>query len=342
MTQTDTQTETLSDGGSPSRSGSARHRLVGVLLDYGVLGFLVALMIALTVLSPTFFTSRNLSNLTGQWAPVGIMAIAATMVIIAGGFDLSMGATFVFTSVVAAWVGTEHSTVVAYAAALGLGMGIGLVNGIIIRFGGINPFVATLGTSFIVTGVGFAATDAQPFYIYDGSFSWLGSERSFGIPHAGILLIVLLVVSGLVLAGTVYGRSLYAIGGNEEAARLAGLRVQSITVSTYVLSGAAAAVAGIVAASQLGAAQMTTDIAVLFDVITVVIIGGTSLAGGSGAIWRTAVGLGILAALGNGFNQLNLGSYTQDIITGLIVLGALGVDRLLQQYRSGAIGKVTA
>lgn len=338
-------TETLSEDGTSGQvtpGGGRRRRLFGALLDYGVVGVLAALLIALTVLSPTFLTGRNLSNLTGQWAPVGIMAIAATMVIIAGGFDLSMGATFAFTSVVAAWVGTNHSTLVAYGAALALGIGIGLLNGAIIRFGGINPFVATLGTSFIVTGVGFATTDAQPFYIYDGSFSWLGSGRTLGLPHAGILLIVLLVVSGLVLAGTVYGRSLYAIGGNEEASRLAGLKVQRMTVSTYVLSGAAAAFAGIVSASQLGAAQMTTDIAILFDVITVVIIGGTSLAGGAGAIWRTAVGLAILASLGNGFNQLNLGSYVQDIITGLIVLAALGMDRLLQQYRSGAIGKVTA
>lgn len=326
---------------APSDRRRGGRRLVGALLDYGVVGVLAALMIALSVLSPTFLTGPNLSNLTGQWAPVGIMAIAATMVIIAGGFDLSVGATFAFTAVITAWVGTTHSTLVAYGAAVAVGMGIGLLNGVIIRFGGINPFVATLGTSFIVTGVGFAVTDAQPYYIYDGSFAWLGSERTFGIPHAGLLLIVLLVVSGLVLAGTVFGRSLYAIGGNEEASRLAGLKVQSITVATYVISGAAAALAGIVSASQLGAAQMTTDIAILFDVITVVIIGGTSLAGGAGAIWRTAVGLAILAALGNGFNQLNLGAYVQDIITGLIVLAALGMDRLLQQYRSGSIGKVT-
>lgn len=330
-------------GGTVTRSRRVDpRRWFGVALDYGVVGVLAALLVMLTVLSPTFLTFRNLSNLTGQWAPVGIMAIAATMVIIAGGFDLSMGATFAFTSVVAAWAGTVSNTLYAYLAAVAIGVVIGLLNGIIIRFGGINPFVATLGTSFIVTGVGFAVTDAQPFYIYDGSFSWLGSQRSLGLPNSGILLIVLLVVSGLVLAGTVFGRSLYAVGGNEEAARLAGVKVQRAAVSTYVLSGAAAALAGIVSASQLGAAQMTTDISILFDVITVVIIGGTSLAGGAGAIWRTAVGLAILASLGNGFNQLNLGSYVQDIITGLIVLAALGMDRLLVQYRSGSLGRGTS
>ncbi|GGO60706.1 ribose ABC transporter permease [Nonomuraea cavernae] len=303
------------------------------LLDHAVVALLVLIVLALAVLSPSFFTGANLANLTGQWAAVGVLAIAATYLIIAGGFDLSMGATFAFCAVVAAGVGTQYGTIPAYGAAIAVGCVVGLVNGLIVRLGGINPFVATLGTSFIITGIGFAITNAQPFYIYDGSFQWLGSGRLWTIPYSGVLLLALLVIAGLVLSKTVFGRSLYAIGGNEEASRLAGLRVDRTLITTYMISGLAAAVAGIISASQLGAGQMTTDISILFDALTVVIIGGTSLSGGVGAIWRTGIGLAILACLGNGFTQLNLSSHLQDIITGLIVLAALGLDRLLTTYR---------
>lgn len=318
---------------SATRGAVTGVRVTTWLLEHAVVVLLAAIVLALAVLSPSFFTSANLSNITGQWAAVGVLAIAATYLIISGGFDLSMGATFAMCAVVAAGVGSEHGALAAYGAALLVGAVIGLVNGLIVRAGGINPFVATLGTSFIITGIGFAVTDAQPFYIYDGSFQWLGSQRTLGLPHSGILLLVLLVISGLVLAKTVFGRSLYAIGGNEEASRLAGLRVNRTLITAYVISGVAAGAAGVISASQLGAGQMTTDISILFDALTVVIIGGTSLAGGVGAIWRTATGLAILACLGNGFTQLNLSSYLQDIITGVIVLAALGLDRLLTSTR---------
>jgi ribose transport system permease protein len=308
-------------------------RLVGLSLNYAVLLLLLVVVVALAVVSPNFFSAANLSNLPGQWAPVGVLAIAATMVIIAGGFDMSLGATFAFAAVVAAGVGTIAPPGVAYLAALGVGAVVGVLNGLIVQYGGINPFVATLGTSFIVTGIGFTVTNAQPFYIYGTAFAFLGSGRTLGIPNSGWVLILLLVLAGLVMWKTVFGRSLYAIGGNKEAARLAGIRVGPITMTTYILSGLAAGVAGILSASTLGSGQMTSDISVLFNAITVVLIGGTSLAGGSGAIWRTAIGLAILACLGNGFNQLNLSSYLQSIITGVIVLAALGLDRVLVRGR---------
>lgn len=320
-------------GGSLTLAGS-RFRLAGrYSLDYAVVFLLVAVVIALAVLSPAFFRERNLSNITGQWAEVGLLAIAATFVIIAGGFDISMGATYAFCTVVTAGVGTHHSAGIAYLAALGVGLVVGLTNGLIIQLGGINPFVATLGTSFIITGVGFAVTDAKPFYIYDDRFALLGTGRSVGLPNSGILLIACFVVFGMILSRTVYGRSLYAVGGNTEAARLAGIKVNGVMIAAYAFSGLSAGAAGLLSASRIGAGQMTTDITILFDAITVVIIGGTSLAGGVGALWRTAVGLAILACLGNGFNQLNLSPYLQDIIIGGIVLLALGLDRVLTQFR---------
>lgn len=329
---------TPSTAGAGSLTGLGR-KAVDLVVNYAVVVLLVVVVIGLTVVSPGFFTPLNLTNLTGQWAPIGVLAIGMTILIVAGGFDMSMGATYAFCAVTAAGVATQAPFWVAYLAAMGVGVVVGIVNGLIVHLGGITPFVATLGTSFIVTGVGFAVTDAQPFYLMDNSFSFLGTQKTLGVPNSGWVLIILLVASGLVLWKSVFGRSVYAVGGNLEAARLAGLKVGRVVIGSYVIAGLCAGVGGLLSASQLGAGQMTTDISVLFNAVTIVLIGGTSLAGGAGAIWRTAVGLAILACLGNGFNQLNLSSYVQDIITGVIVLAALGLDRmLLRARRSGGVG----
>jgi ribose transport system permease protein len=318
---------------TPAPAAPLHSRVIAALCNYAVVLLLAIVVVALAVASPSFFGFTNLTNLTGQWAAVGVLATVATIVIISGGFDMSLGATYAFCMVTAAGVAIHHSAVVAYLAALGVGLAVGLVNGVVVQGIGLNPFVATLGTSFIVTGVGFAVTDAKPYYLYSGKFDYIGTNQTYWIPNAGWVLILLMLAAGLLLWRTVYGRSVYAVGGNKEAARLAGINVGRIVVSTYVLSGLGAAVAGCLTASRLGAGQMTTDISILFSAITVVLIGGTSLAGGSGAMWRTAVGLAILACLGNGFNQLDLSTYLQNIITGCIVLLALSLDRVLLRTR---------
>ena len=187
----------------------------------------------------------------------------------------------------------------------------------------VNPFIATLGSSLVISGLTLVLTGNRAMVVDFAPFQELGSGRFLGIPYSGMLLIALMVAAGCILAFTPFGQSIYAVGGNREASRLAGIRTSGIVGSTYAISGLCAGIAGVVTASQLSSAQPNLDPNLVFNVLTVVIVGGTSLVGGKGAIWRTAVGVGILATLQNGFNLLDIDAYYQNIIKGIIIIAAL-------------------
>jgi ribose transport system permease protein len=275
--------------------------------------------------SSAFLTWDNLTNLSGQWAAAGIVAVGMTYVIIAGGLDLSIGASFSFCAVTAAQVAQSAAPEVAFLAAIGVGLAIGVVNGAVVTIAKVNPLIATLGSGLILTGLALVWTENAPIAVSDERFGLL-AETVGGVPYAGVLLILFLVVGGVVLAKTAYGQWVYAVGGNAEAARLTGIRTNLIAGSTYAFTGLCAGVAGVIAASQLGAAQADFDPELLFDVITIVVLGGTSLTGGFGAMWRTAVGIAIIATLTNGFNLLDFDPNSQDIFKGGILIGALALD----------------
>ena len=293
---------------------------------YGIVLALALLIIIVTAIEPSFMAYNNLMNILSQWAPAGLMAIGMTYVIITGGFDLSIGAVYTVSAVVAAGIGREYPAILAFVVGIAVAVSIGFLNGLLINFGRINPFIATLGTSFAIVGLTLLITNNVAFIVNRADFSILGAQRWSGIPYSGMLLIAGLVIGGLVLSRTVYGQKIYAVGGNAEASRLSGIRVQWMSVSAYTLSGFCAGLAGIISASQLSSAQPTQNSTIVFDVITVVVVGGTSLAGGYGAVWRTAVGLGILATLQNGFNLLNINPNYQSIVKGAIIVGALALD----------------
>jgi ribose transport system permease protein len=275
-------------------------------------------------------------NILGQWAPVAIMGIGMTYVVLTGGFDLSVGATYALAAVVAAAVGQTQSPFVAFSAAILAGAAVGVLNGAVVTGLKVNPFIATLGTSLIVAGVTLVITSNRAFIVDFAPFAALGRERFLGVPYSGLLVIALMVIAGLVLAYTSYGQQVYAVGGNAEASRLSGIRTNAVVSSTYVIAGVTAGIAGVVTASRLSSAQASLAGNIVFDVLTVVIVGGTLLGGGTGAIWRTAVGVGILATLQNGFNLLDIDAYYQDIIKGVIIILALAtVDwrRVLARMR---------
>jgi ribose transport system permease protein len=264
-------------------------------------------------------------NLFSQWAPAGIMAVAMTFVILTGGFDLSIANGFSLCAVTAAAVGRTHDPAVAFLAALAVGLAVGLVNGVLVAGGGINPFIATIGVGFILGGIALVATHNAAYIVSDPGFATLGSGRWHGFPYSGMLLIACLLAGGVVLARTVYGQSVYAVGGNAEASRLSGIRVRTTIASTYVLSGLSMGLAGIIVASQLSSAQANINPDIVFDVITIVVLGGTSLAGGVGSMWRTAAGLGIIATISNAFSLADVDPAYQDIVKGAIIIGALGL-----------------
>lgn len=297
-----------------------------VLRTYGIVLSFVILVSAVGLWSPSYATQTNLFNLLSQWAPAGIIAVAMTFVILTGGLDLSIAAGFSLCAVTAAGVGLHADPPIAFLAALVVGLAIGLGNGLLVAGLGINPFITTVGTGFILSGITLVVTGNVAYVVANPAFGTLGAGRWHGFPYSGMVLLLCLLIGGVVLAKTVYGQSIYAVGGNLEASRLSGIRVRTTIASAYVLSGLSMGIAGILTASQLNSAQANIDPDIVFNVITIVVVGGTSLAGGFGSMWRTAVGLGIVATISNAFSLANVNPYYQNIVKGCIIVGALALD----------------
>lgn len=303
-----------------------RAGLSQVLFRYGMVVLLGVMIIVTTILDSHFLTSANLLNLVRQWAPQGLMAIGATYVIITGGFDLSVGGIYAMGAVLAAAV-TNHATVgIAMLAVIFAGAGVGLLNGFLITVLDVNPFVATLGVGFVVTGAVEVASNAFPVMVSKTSFSTLGAGNWGAFPIPGVLLVIGLILGGLGLSRTIYGRYVYAVGGSEEASRLSGIRTRLVRTGAYVMSGALAGFAGMIIASRLMEGQADIGQNIELDVITIVVVGGTALTGGEGAMWRTAVGIAILAVIGNAFDQLQVSTFYQEIIKGAIIVAAIAID----------------
>ena len=303
-----------------------RQMLVRLLLRNIMVVVLIVLLIISQILYPRFFHIDNIYNILSQNAPVGIIAVGMTFVMIAGGFDLSVGALYALGAVFYATQAQNHPLFLAAALTIILGMAAGLSTGLVVTRLKVNPFVATLGMSSVLGGAAFLYSNSMPIMVHDPQFNFLGGGRWLGVPVSVYLLVTVFVVGGYVLAKTVYGRSLYAVGGNFEAARLAGIRVDLLRTSTYVLVGALSVVGGMIMASRLTMGQANIGANIALDAIAITVIGGTSLFGGTGAVWRTAVGLIILATLTNLFDSLALDSNIQSVVKGLIIIGAVSLD----------------
>jgi ribose transport system permease protein len=313
----------------------ARHHGVKLLRTYGIVISLVVLVAGASIGTSKFLTLANLLSVTGQWAPEGVMAVGLTFVILTGGFDLSIAAVYTLCAVAAAAIGVHHDPALAFAAAIAAGIAVGAVNGLVIARANLNPFITTLGASFVVTGITLLGT-SQNYVVQNPGFGELGSGSFLGIPYLAYILIGALVIGGFVLRQTKYGQAIYAVGGNIEASRLSGIPVRRIVASTYVISGLCAAIGGVLSASQVSSATASTDPAVLFDVVTVVVVGGTSLSGGFGGMWRTAVGIGIVATMSNAFNLLGVDPNYQYIVKGFIIVGALALDAYARKLSGAA------
>lgn len=323
---------------APSDAATTGARLSGrlsatgsLLLRNGMVGFLVVLVVAIAIVDPTFVSSGNLLNLGLQWAPVGIMAIGMTFVVIGGGFDLSVGGTYAMSAVLYTTFsnGAVFSPSVALLACIGLGIVIGLLNGALITRLGVNPFVATLGTGYVIRGLALVFTAGTPIALAtQRGFDAIGNERLGGLPIPVWLLLGLFVIGAVVLSRTAYGTRVLAVGGSEEASRLSGLRTRSIRTSTYVLSGACAAIGGVIIAARLSTGEASVGTGIELQVITVVLAGGIALSGGEGRMWRAAVGLLILATIGNAFDLLQVSTFWQSVVTGVILVVAVALDHL--------------
>jgi len=293
---------------------------------YGIVFALVALIVAVQLQSSTFLTTSNLFNLGEQWAPVAVMAIGMTFVLIGGGFDLSVGATFAFSATLTASLLESHSTGYSVALALGLGLLVGLVNGLLVTRVNINPLIATLGMAQVVRGLGLVYSTGGTYSVDNSFIDRLGSGSLGEVPVSFLVMALLGVALAVVLARSGFGRSVYAVGGNVEASYLAGIRVDRVRILTYMISGGCAALAGLMFLGRVGSAQASAGTGIELQVIAAVLIGGVSIAGGEGAVWRAAVGVSVLAVLQNFFNQANVDSFWQSVVQGAIILLAVGLD----------------
>ena len=329
----------MTAGGRPIPGRTARHDSAAAIRRYGVIVVLLALLAILGVASPTFFRVTNFTNILAQWAPVGIMAVGTTYVIMAGGFDLSVAAGFAFCAVVAAALGqAEIEPSLAFLASIVVGVAIGSANAALVVGLRINPFVATLASGFVLSSLPFVIVDS-PFIEVDApGFDVLGTGMWLGIPYTGLILIGFLALSGMILAKTQYGHLLYAVGGDAEVSRLFGIPVHRVVASTYIFSGFCVGTAAALATSQLSYSASDQDPALVFDVIVAVVVGGTSLAGGIGSMWQTAVGLAILAIVQNGLNLLDINTFYQYIIKGCLIIGAVSLDAWVGIFSESRLG----
>ena len=266
------------------RRGLAQRFRLESTLTYGIVWVTVIAVFVASRVSDSFLSTTNLQNVLVQNAPLALVALGMTFVMIAGGFDLSSGALVGACSVVAASLANSHSATFAVVATISVGTLAGLINGLLVTVVHINGFVATLAPGSIFTGLAFLYVGSTTIFIDNESFNSIGLSSFLGIQTVVYIVVGLYIVGGLLLAKTVFGRTLYAVGGNAVSARLAGLRVDATKTLTFVIVGAAAGAGGTIFAALLTSAQPNTGATITLDAITVVIIGGTSMFGGSEAV----------------------------------------------------------
>ncbi|WP_223199134.1 ABC transporter permease [Solihabitans fulvus] len=304
------------------------------LSDNGALAGLVVLVIALSVLAPTFLSTQNLLNVGVQAAVVAVLAFGSTFVIVSGGIDLSVGSVAALSAMMGAWGASKAGLPEVVSLGLGLltGVAAGLVNGLLVSFGRLPAFIATLAMLSVARGLTLVVSQGTPLATPD-VISFLGSDLGDYLPVPLLVMLVFLGITALVLGRTYSGRAMYAIGGNEEAARLSGIDVRRQKLVIYALSGLFAAVAGMLLAGRLSSAGPQAATGYELDAIAAVVIGGASLSGGVGRASGTFIGALVLAVLRNGLNQLQVSPFWQQVVIGVVIALAVLLDTLRRRGR---------
>ena len=318
---------------SPLRRWATREQLRGAgarfLQRGGILIPFLALFLTLSLTSEPFATKANMLNILEQQSATLIIAAAGTLVLVAGGIDLSVGAIYGFAAVTSANLGLSHSAGLSIAVGIGAGLLVGLTNGLVITVLRINSLIATLAMSFIIFGCSSIIAGGNLLVLFDKeAFGDLAQTEFLGVQTMIWVMLAAVVAIGLLLATTRWGRYMYAAGGNAEAARLAGVRVDRIRILTFALSGAAAGLAGVIDTSNVLTAQAGSYETLTFTVLAGIVVGGTSILGGEGAVWRSVVGVLFIALIGNGYVLLGLPAEYQQITLGVLLIAAVALDAL--------------
>ena len=325
-------------GPMTTKPTTASQWTAGLLVQrYGIFIALLLLCFALAVLNENFLSTRNILNVLRQTSINGILAIGMTFVILTRGIDLSVGSVAAFAGVVAASLATTSATgmiaggpypaILAILVGLAAGMACGGVSGVIVARFSVPAFVVTLGMLSAARGLTLLYSGGLPIPALTEEFRWIGTGSVWGIPVPILLLIGTFAVAHFVLTQTRYGRHFYAVGGNPHAAKVSGLPVHKIRFSVYVISGALAALAGMLLAARTGSALPQAGIAYELDAIAAVVIGGTSLAGGVGRVTGTLIGALLIGVMNNGLDLMGVESYYQQVIKGILIVAAVMLDQ---------------
>jgi ribose transport system permease protein len=301
-----------------------RGQLSAFFQQYGIVVALVVVGTVLSVRSPVFLTERNILNIVDQMAITGVMAVGMTILMISGSFDLSVGSTLGLAAAFSVGLAPHMSVAGAVALAIVAGLAIGLVNGLVVTKAGINSLIVTLGMLSLVRGIVLIYCNGQSLLSSSDGMTSFANSRTW-LPNDTWLLIALSALGTFVLARTTIGRYVTAVGGNPTAAEMAGIRVDRYRLGAFVVMGGLAAVAGVLYGARFGAVDPNAGSGMELDVIAAVIIGGTSLLGGIGSIWKSLVGVMLLTVLTNGFNLLNVSPYYQYVVKGLVIILAVAL-----------------
>lgn len=303
----------------------------------GVIAALVALCAYLAWASPFFLTGSNVLNIGTSIAIVGIVAAGSSIVMLAGGIDISIGSTVALAGIAGAQaMAAGYGPVMGVVVSITAGAIAGLVNGLLIAVLGVNPLIATLGTLSIYRGLAFVFSDGVAVGASDPAFLQIGTGKTLGIPNPLLIMIVVFLLVGAVLRWTRIGRNIYAIGGNADAARLAGINIRRYGIGVYVASGALSGVSAVVLTARLGSAQPLAAAGLELDAIAACVLGGISLAGGIGSIGGTVLGVLVLGVVNNGLNILQVDSFYQYVARGGVLLIAVALDQVNIKRRNRA------
>lgn len=319
---------TQSSGADAPSQGLNFFRLNVSLRDAGTILGLLIIVVVFSLLTPVFLTTPNLINILQQSSLNAVIALGMTLVIISGGIDLSVGPTAALSAVIGATLMVAGVPIyLAIFAALGVGILCGLFNGVLVAYAGLQPFIVTLGGLSLYRALALIYTGGNPVFGIPPEFRALTNGTLLGIPNPVVIVAAIAVLLWILLNKTPLGEYILAVGGNEEAARIAGVPVAKTKVATFVISGSLASIAAMILVGRLGAAEPTIGNLWELDAIAAAAIGGASLMGGKGSIVGTLIGAIILGALRNGLTLMNVQAFYQLLATGIIIIAAMLIDR---------------
>jgi len=301
-----------------------------ILAKYGIYIAFAILFIILSISSESFLTATNMINILRQVSIIGIVAIGMSFVIITGGIDLSVGSIMALSAVVAAsfaQADSSYSIFIPIITGVTVGLACGLINGVLVAKWKVAPFIATLGMMTAARGLAMVYTDGRPVIGLSNTFNNIGSGYLLGLPLPVIAFVGIVIIGIFILNFTVFGRHVSATGGNEQSAKLSGIRVTSVKISVYAIAGLLAGIGGMILSSRIMSGSPVLGQGYELDAIAAVVIGGTSLFGGVGSIIGTVVGVLIIGVMNNGLDLLNVSSYYQQILKGAIIVIAVLLDK---------------